>query len=40
MSVLKLQNLKPRVAPAKASIVSVTSSLSNCCEETRPPSHD
>ncbi|WP_201776903.1 class III lanthipeptide [Streptacidiphilus anmyonensis] len=40
MSVLKLQNLQPRVAPAKAGIISVTSSSSDCCKTTTPPNHD
>ncbi|MFD9127875.1 class III lanthipeptide [Kitasatospora sp. NPDC059571] len=40
MSVLKLQNLQPRVAPAKASVWSVTSSGSDCCKEpSKPPTN-
>ncbi|MFJ1756107.1 class III lanthipeptide [Kitasatospora sp. NPDC088134] len=37
MSVLKLQNLQPRVTPAKAGVVSLTSSSSNCCKEPEKP---
>ncbi|MEV5279560.1 MULTISPECIES: class III lanthipeptide [unclassified Streptomyces] len=33
MSVLKLQNLQPRVASNSASVVSLTSSGSSCCSE-------
>ncbi|WP_194235743.1 class III lanthipeptide [Streptomyces sp. CB01881] len=41
MSVLKLQNLKPRLTPAAAGVYSLTSSASDCCKEpTKPPVKD
>ncbi|MFJ5228614.1 class III lanthipeptide [Kitasatospora sp. NPDC088391] len=40
MSVLKLQNLQPRVTPAKAAVVSLTSSSSDCCKSpSKPPTN-